>query len=160
MDEPNEVVDQLLARCRADHAAWINGDASPYGLPDDGTIMGAFGGVGHGGVQAADRQRAVASLWEAGTGDVELVAGGIAGGVAWLVMTERASVRFVGRRDSVRWDLRVTELFRRSGGDWIRFHRHADPLVDVHALDEVLALVSSTRQDPATPPGASDAAGA
>ena len=142
MDEPNDVVDHLLARCRADHAAWINGDASPYGLPDDGTIMGAFGGVGRGSMQVADRQRAAASLWEAGTGEVELIVGGVADGIAWLVMTERASVRFVGRSEAVRWDLRVTELFRRSAGDWVRFHRHADPLVDFHPLDEVLALLS------------------
>jgi hypothetical protein len=61
--------------------------------------------------------------------------------VAWLVMIERAQVKFVGRTESARWDLRVTELFRKTESDWEPFHRHADPLVDLHSLDEMLALL-------------------
>ena len=56
-------------------------------------------------------------------------------------MIERASVVFVGRTDEERWDLRVTELFRWDGGSWQRFHRHADPLVESHEFNEILALL-------------------
>jgi hypothetical protein len=44
--------------------------------------------------------------------------GGVSGGFAWLVMIERASVLFASRTDAARWDLRVTELFRRNGDSW------------------------------------------
>jgi hypothetical protein len=141
MADVSETVEELFTRCRADHAAWINGDPSGYTIPEDGTLMGAFGGVTHGGEAVGGRQRSAASLWESGTGDVELVDGGVVDGVAWMVMIERASVRFAGRAEPTRWDLRVTELFRHSDDGWTRFHRHADPLLDFHRLDEVLALL-------------------
>lgn len=80
-------------------------------------------------------------MWESGSGDVELVAGGVRDGIAWLVMIERGSVKFVGREAPTRWDLRVTELFRKNGDDWERFHCHADPVVDGHPLDDLLALL-------------------
>ena len=41
-----------------------------------------------------------------------------------------------------RWDLRVTEVFERRDQQWVRVHRHADPLVDRHHLDEMLSLLA------------------
>jgi len=70
-----------------------------------------------------------------------LVDGSVCEDVAWLVMIERAQETFTGRREPARWELRVTELFRNGDAGWERFHRHADPLVDVHSLDEMLALL-------------------
>jgi ketosteroid isomerase-like protein len=138
------VLIDLLERCRRDHAAWINGDGSPYALPDDGTILGAVGGYSRGGRDTLERQRAVAAQWRSGTGDVELLNGGVSGDLAWLVMIEHAVVSFTS--DTVgterRWDLRVTEVFRRSGAEWVRVHRHADPLVDRRPLTEVARLLT------------------
>jgi hypothetical protein len=136
------VLDELLQRCRRDHRAWINGDGSPYSLPDDGTIMGAIGGYGFGGAETSRRQAAVARQWKSGAGDVELINGGVSGDLAWLVMIERATVVLQEQRGEHRWDLRVTEVFRRDGSSWARVHRHADPLVDRHPLDEVAALLT------------------
>jgi hypothetical protein len=121
MDETNRVVEDLLAQCRRDHDAWINGDPSGYALPDG--------------------QRAAGKLWLSGAGDVELLDGGVSGAVAWLVMVERASVTFAGRSEPTRWELRVTELSRQNGESRRRFHRHADP-VDVHGFNEVLHLLA------------------
>jgi hypothetical protein len=139
--DADDTIAMLLARCREDHAAWINGDPSGYVLPDDTTLMGALGAVGRGGTRTAQRQRQGNSMWKSGTGDVELIAGGVSGDVAWLVMVERAQVLFADRDDPSRWELRVTELFRRTDSSWDRFHRHADPLVDPHPLDEMLHLL-------------------
>lgn len=137
------MLDQLRDRCRRDHAAWINGDAAGYALPEDGTIMGAVGGHSRGGAETARRQRAVATQWKSGSGHVEFLNGGFGGDMAWLVFIERATVVFAGDPDDVerRWDLRVTEIFRRSGDAWERVHRHADPLVEVRPLGEVAALL-------------------
>src|SRR5262245_63813203 len=95
MSTESDEVEALLARCERDHLSWINGDGSPYALPEDGTIMGALGGASKGGRATAERQLAGSRQWAAGTGSVELVAGGVDGDIAWLVMIERGQVRFV-----------------------------------------------------------------
>jgi hypothetical protein len=143
MDETHPVVEQLLERCRRDHLAWINGDPSGYSFPEGATLMSPFGGAGRTRPMTVEQQRAFGGLWQSGTGDVELIDGGASGDVAWLVMVERGSVRFRDREDVERWDLRVTELFRHDGETWERFHRHADPLVDTHTIDEVRGLLLS-----------------
>lgn len=142
MDDASDVLEQLRARCRRDHLAWINGDASGYALPDDGTILGAVGGHGPGGAGTAELQQAVAAQWASGTGDIEFLNGGVGGDLAWLTLLERATVVFTadpGRER--RWDLRVTEVFRRVDGAWERVHRQADPLVELRPLAEVADLL-------------------
>ena len=138
------VLNDLLDRCRRDHASWINGDGSPYALPDDGTILGAVGGYSRGGHDTSERQKVVAAQWRSGAGDVELVNGGVSDDIAWLVMIERSTVAFATDEPDAqrRWDLRVTEIFRRSGADWVRVHRHADPLVDRRPLPDVAQLLA------------------
>ena len=142
--EIDAVLHSLLDRCRTDHLAWINGDGTPYALPDDGTILGAVGGFSAGGDETAERQRTVASQWRRGTGSIEFLNGDVDGDLAWLAFIERSTVEFASDADGVehRWDLRVTEVFRRSDGIWQRVHRHADPLVDRRPVDEVAALLS------------------
>jgi hypothetical protein len=143
VNSDHEVVEALLEKCRRDHTAWINGDISGYVLPSGATIMGAFGGTLTTD-EAAVRRAPFRTPWEHGTGHVELVAAGVSESLAWLVMVERASVKFSGYLEQRRWELRVTELFRLEGADWVRFHRHADPLVEFHPLDEVLRLLETT----------------
>jgi hypothetical protein len=137
----DDVLAELLERCRRDHQAWINGDGSPYGLPDDGTILGAVGAYRFGGEETRKLQVAVAAQWQSGIGSVELLNGSVEGNVAWLVMIERASVTLLGEQDVRRWDLRVTEIFRDGPDGWERVHRHADPLVDRHPLPDLVALL-------------------
>ena len=139
-----DVLEALVDRCRRDHHAWINGDASMYALPDDGSIMGAVGGFALGGEATSARQRDVARQWRRGEGHVEFVNGSVAGDVAWLALIERATVEFAAEPDgsSRRWDLRVTEVFRLIDGEWQRVHRHADPLVERRRLAEVADLTS------------------
>jgi hypothetical protein len=141
-DDP--ILSELLERCRQDHQAWMHGDGSRYELPEDGTILGAVGGYSHGGGETADRQRAVAAQWRRGTGAIEYLNGGTEGGIAWLVFLERGNVEFVTDPEGAerRWDLRVTEIFRKVDGAWRRIHRHADPLVDRQGLAEVASLLA------------------
>ena len=135
------VLAELLERCRRDHHAWINGDGSGYALPEDGTILGAVGGWSGGGPETAERQAAVARQWASGSGEVELLNGGVDGDLAWLALLERATVVLAAGAGERRWDLRVTEVFRRRGEGWERVHRHADPLVDRRAVAEAADLL-------------------
>lgn len=139
----DQLLSELLERCRRDHQAWINGDGAPYELPDDGTILGAVGGYSHGGADTAQRQRAVAAQWRRETGTIEYLNGGTNGELAWLVFIERGTVELETDPEGVehRWDLRVTEIFRRQADEWHRIHRHADPLVDRRGLGEVVSLL-------------------
>ena len=142
MAEPEGTLGELLTRCRADHLSWINGDASGYALPNDGTILGGVGGYAFGGSETSARQRAVAAQWRSGSGEVEFLNGAATEAVAWLTFIERAVVIFDESPAERRWDLRVTEVFRRDGDEWERVHRHADPLVDRRPLPEVASLLS------------------
>ncbi len=141
MTETDAVIQELLARCRRDFIGWINGDGTGYELPVDGTIYGPFGGTAQrGGPKLAEAQRAGAKTWWiSGTGDVELITGGVSGDIAWLVYIERATVMFAEREESRRWELRITDLFRRQGETWERFHIHEDACVDPRGLDDVLS---------------------
>ena len=138
----SEVLDQLLERVRTDNHAWLNGDSSRYEFTDErSTILGPFGGAGVGATAATPGQRRAVALFESGSGTVELINGGVSADVAWLVMFERCTVKFVGHDTPRRWDLRVTEVFERRDGAWVRVHRHADPLLDRRPLDDVLAIL-------------------
>jgi len=141
MIDDDVVLAVLMDRARADHQAWINGDASGYALPEDGTILGAVGGYAHGGAETAERQALVAAQWRRGTGDVELINGGASADLAWVTFIERSRVVLAGAEDERRWDLRVTEIFRNDGGEWQRVHRHADPLVDRRSVTAAAALL-------------------
>ena len=142
MPGPDAVLATLLGQARRDHTRWINGDASGYSIPADGTILGAVGGFAFGGADTAERQASVAAQWLRGTGDVELLNGGVSSDVAWLTFVERSHVLLRGEERERRWDLRVTEIFRRVGDDWERVHRHADPLVERRSVAAAADLLS------------------
>ena len=141
MTVADDALQALLSRCQQDHQSWINGDGSPYVLPDDGTIMGAVGGYNLGGAETAERRAAVARQWRSGTGDIEFVNGGASDDLAWLVMIERATVVVDPERGKQRWDVCVTEVFRRINDSWERVHRHADPLVDRRTATDAASLL-------------------
>src|SRR5436305_14502097 len=100
------VLDELLAECRRHHRGWINGDASGYALPEDGTIMGAVGGDSYGGAATTKRQSAGSGPWEAGVGQGQSNKGGGRGRPAGAAMIEGATVmrgpRFAQNRRELR----------------------------------------------------------
>jgi hypothetical protein len=69
----------------------------------------------------------------------------VASDIAWLTFIERSVVVLRGDPRRRRWDLRVTEVFRRADGGWERVHRHADPLVDRRS---VLGMANLIEQRP------------
>jgi ketosteroid isomerase-like protein len=144
VDEP--VVRQLFERTLAAQRAWVRGDASGYEAmfsPDQLTIFGPFGGPALRGRTPGAAAR-VAGLFSDGTSDIELVDAIVASDVVCLVMVERCEATFAGIEGQQRWDLRTTQVYRRTGDEWHIVHRHAEPLVDTRDLGETLALLNPT----------------
>jgi hypothetical protein len=139
---------ELMDRGRDD---WIHGrgefsEAAPFRQAGDMTIFGPFGGPGPRPGQLtpeelAARQAAVSAQFHGGDGSCEVVRTIVEGDLVVLVLIERSSVMFEGRDAPHPWILRTTQVFRRAGDQWVRLHRHADPLIVPRPLDATLALL-------------------
>ena len=108
----------------------------------DMSIFGPFGGelVKGGPDFWAQQKRLSERLFHGGSGTCELVKAIASGNLLVLIMLERNQVKFEGHTEPHPWVLRTTQVFRRDGDRWLRLHRHADPLIDRHSVDETLAL--------------------
>jgi ketosteroid isomerase-like protein len=122
--------------------AWIHGKPqwekpdSLIAQADDATIFGPFGGTAPPGqkpVVQPDRQRQIASMFLGGSGSTEVIRTIVEGDLAVVVYIDRSVVRF-GPEDDGPWTLRVTEVFRKNNGQFVRLHRHSDPLVGFRDL--------------------------
>jgi ketosteroid isomerase-like protein len=59
--------------------------------------------------------------------------------MAVLVTIERQRGE-VGGLPEQDWSLRVTQVYRREGSEWLLAHRHADPLVNNIGLEQAAAI--------------------
>ena len=57
--------------------------------------------------------------------EIEVVAAGASGDLAYLVAIEHTNASVAGAPPAS-YSLRVTQIFRREGGEWKVIHRHAD----------------------------------
>ena len=69
----------------------------------------------------------------------------VSGDVVVVVLVERNEVTVEGVDQPQRWVLRTTQVFERRGSDWIRLHRHADPLIDRRSPADTFSIA---RVDP------------
>ena len=95
------------------------------------TLFGPRGDVvdGADAVNAANRAGA-AMFGPSATNAFEVAHQAASGDLAYWTGVQRSTVQMSGQDDPVRFDLRVTEIFRREGDGWMLVHRHADPLAD------------------------------
>jgi len=114
--------------------AYVRGNAAPLGRifthSSPATFFAPMGGY----VQDADavnsRYEHDAEAFESGSDSrFEILHMAASDGIAYWTGFQRAAARMRGRSEPVSFNLRVTELFRREGGDWKLIHRHADSLV-------------------------------
>jgi hypothetical protein len=128
-------LDDLLAMLDRGRQAWISGELGlGQGLDvdqdPDMTIFGPWGGEVGRGPGLPDRQKAVARLFQGGTGHSEVVKTIVSGEVVVVVLVERNEVTVDGVDGVQPWVLRTTQVFERRDGGWVRLHRHADPLIE------------------------------
>jgi ketosteroid isomerase-like protein len=134
----------FLARFEAAISGFINGDAKSWKAiashRDDVTIMGAWGAYEKGWSEAEPRYDWAASRFrDSGAKvNVEYLASGESGDLAYTVAIERSAVRVIDQPEAAPMALRVTHIFRRENGTWRMIHRHADPIMNKTAAAETL----------------------
>jgi hypothetical protein len=148
----DDEVQRLIEAMDLVRARWISGDGefsedAPFRQADDMTIFGPFGGSsprpGDLSPEAlAAAQAATSAQFHGGEGSCEVVRTIVEGDLVVLVMIERSAVMFEGRDAPHPWILRTTQIFRRADDQqWVRLHRHADPLILRRPLDATLDLL-------------------
>lgn len=133
----------LVRRAEEANTALLRGDFDGYlaRIPHapDYTLFAPFGGPAAGFEDTPERRAATARFFRGGAGSLEVVQTCASGDLVVLVLVERQRAA-VGELPEQDWSLRVTAVFRREGSDWRLLHRHADPLVHPHTLEQTAAL--------------------
>src|SRR5687767_11130130 len=121
MADTEEIVQRLLAEKERNHLAWVNQQlAAPRAGGGRGfSLLNPFGGYAGGDPEGAQAVREEAlALFESGSdSSVELLQAIVSDDLICLVIIERAMVRFKGRDRMQPWVLRVTQVYRRDGGE-------------------------------------------
>jgi len=115
--------------------AFLSGDAAALEAISTqhapATIFGPRGDCVQGAAQVKQvNARAAGAFDQGSTNGFEILHQGSSGDLAYWVGIQRSRVQMKGQDESVPFDLRVTEIFRREGGGWKLVHRHADRLAD------------------------------
>lgn len=130
----DEEVAELVERVTEAAQALISGDIEGYVSriehAEDYTLMSPYGGDPVRGFDdSADALDRLAGFFRGGAATVEVVETYASGDLVVLVVIERQRGT-VGDLPEQDWSLRVTWVFRRTGGSgWEVVHRHADALV-------------------------------
>jgi len=133
MADASKDFEAFLKQREAASSAFVNGDANPLAEisthKSPATLFGPKGDC----VQDADKvNKANAEgskrFKDASRNDFQLMHMAADENLAYCVGVQRSVVQLQGEDQPVPFDLRVTEIFRREGGQWKLIHRHADRL--------------------------------
>jgi len=113
--------------------AYVNGDPQPLDDLATNTLPATFfsprGDFVEGASEVSARYDADAKAFATDSENtMQILQMGVSDGIAYWVGFQRAQVHLKGKAEAVPFNLRVTELFRREGGEWKLVHRHADEL--------------------------------
>jgi len=129
-DDLGEIVDRTVAALNR----LVAGDPEPfkalYSHESDVTVFGGFGAYERGWDQVGQNIELAASRFRGGHLEIEPLALGTSGDLAYSVWIERGKVLVEGRDEAGSLVVRVTHIFRREDGTWKLIHRHGDPIVE------------------------------
>ena len=134
----------LIKAAKEKNAAFMGGDMERWArlvrIAPDFTLMQPFGGAAsHGYDSRPQRLAELSRYFRNGQTDLVMEQTYATQDLTVLVMVERQTGE-VGGLPSQDWSLRVTEVYRRSAGQWELVHRHADPLVRNFSLQQAAAI--------------------
>jgi ketosteroid isomerase-like protein len=129
MDETQAFLDDVMPRQLRAERAIHDGDAAPrlamWSQNDPLTLLGAAMPFVTGANAVREAFGRVAAWFSDCTDyDIELIAAGASGDLAYTVVFEHTSCSVEGVPKQYR--LRVTHVYRREDGEWRIVHRHAD----------------------------------
>jgi ketosteroid isomerase-like protein len=138
---------ELVRRTEEATGAFMRGDMDRYlALTPHArgfTLMNPFGGPPARYEDRSESLRAAAEYFKGGEAKLEVAEVHAWGDTVLLVMIERQHGQVGGLPDQ-EWSLRVSQVYRREGSDWLLVHRHADPLVDAIGLERASALAAGS----------------
>jgi ketosteroid isomerase-like protein len=130
----DHALDEIEDRTVAALSRLVAGDPEPfkalYSHKPDVTVFGGFGAYELGWDQVGRNIEFAASRFRGGHLEIEPLALGASGDLAYTVWIERGKVRVEGRDEPGTLVVRVTHIFRREDGEWKLIHRHGDPIVE------------------------------
>jgi ketosteroid isomerase-like protein len=134
----------LIARAAEKNAAFMDGDMDRWmklvRMAPDFTLMEPFGGPASQGFDTSpERMASRAKYFQNADTELEVAATYASDAMIVLVMIERQRGE-VGGLPKQDWSLRVTEVYRKDGADWVLAHRHADPLVHRLTLKQAATI--------------------
>jgi ketosteroid isomerase-like protein len=141
MTETEEFVAAVLPGYLAAERAIHDGDAEPrkalWSRTDPVTLFGAAVNARGWDALSSTFDWLADSFSDCRSYDNEIVAVEASGDLAYLAAIERSAVCVDGTARE--YELRVTTIFRREGGQWRVVHRHGDPHTADQALERALA---------------------
>ena len=113
--------------------AYVSGDAKLLAAlsatSGDASFFGPMGGRVVGAKKVLARYIQDAAHFEPGSENaIEVLQMGASDGLAFVVARQTTKAKLAGNPKKVPMELRVTEIFRKSGSAWKMIHRHADML--------------------------------
>jgi ketosteroid isomerase-like protein len=156
VSETEAFLASVLPRLKVADTALHNGDAAPrkamWSTTEPVTLFGAaMMTTGWPSIEATF-DRLGSRFSDCTAFDIEVVAAGASGDLAYLVAFEHTTAA-IGSEPPAPYVLRVTTIFRREAGAWMVVHRHADPLPDgASTRDRLSALAGVDAGDDAGPP--------
>jgi ketosteroid isomerase-like protein len=138
----------LIALAAAKNAAFMRGDMQGWAkcvrIAPDFTLMQPFGGpASHGFDMSPEHLAEVGRYFRNGKTQLEVVQTHASSDLVVLVMVEGQTGE-VGGLPEQDWSLRVTEVYRKAGSEWLFAHRHADALVHRITLEQLSVLARGT----------------
>ena len=130
MDERDAFLQATLPRLIAADTALHNGDAHPriadtWSHTDPVTVFGAAKTVIGWAATKPMFEALARQMSDCKSFEIEVIAAGASGDLAYLVAIEHTNSSVAGAPPAS-YALRVTQVFRREGGEWKIVHRHAD----------------------------------
>ena len=146
MSETEEFLAAMLPRLLEADTALHNGDAAlrkaRWSTTEPVTLFGAAMMTTGWPQIEATFDRLATRFSDCTSFDIEVVAAGVSGDLAYLVAFEHTTAS-IGGDPPAPYTLRVTTIFRREAGLWKVVHRHADPLPDGASTRERLSALGS-----------------